>query len=143
MRSTLDRLRHTLLYELIAIITVTPLAALATGRELFAVTTLSIVFSLLAMSWNYIYNWAFDHLLRYKQLPLMKTLKLRIIHVIGYEMGFLIMGVPLIAYLLEMGFWQALVTNVGFILFFITYAFVYNWLYDIVFPIPETAEPNA
>ena len=97
--------------------------------------------SILAVTWNYLYNWAFDHVLLIKAKTLSKTLYHRIIHVIGYEAGFLIMGVPIIAYMLEMNLWQAFLTNIGFILFFLIYAFAYNWAYDVVFPVNQESSP--
>ena len=36
----------------------------------------------------------------------------------------------------EFGLLEALLLDLGFVLFYLVYAFIYNWSYDKVFPIP-------
>jgi uncharacterized membrane protein len=33
---------------------------------------------------------------------------------------------------------EALILDIGFAAFFIVYALIYNWVYDIVFPVPAS-----
>ncbi|WP_338053347.1 chlorhexidine efflux transporter [Pseudorhodobacter turbinis] len=37
------------------------------------------------------------------------------------------------------GLWQALVMDLAFVVFYLIYAFVYNWGYDQAFPLPKEA----
>ncbi len=54
MRTFPDRIRHTLLFEIIAIVFATIAGSLIVDRPLEEMGLLSVLFSLLAMSWNLI-----------------------------------------------------------------------------------------
>ncbi len=43
---------------------------------------------------------------------------------------------PFIAWYLRATLYQAFLMDFSFTLFYLIYAFVYNWVYDIVFPVP-------
>lgn len=64
-------------------------------------------------------------------------------HAVLFELVLLIAGIFLIAWWLEIGYIDALIMDIGFSVFFLCYAFAYNWLYDIVFPVPATATEQA
>ena len=53
-------------------------------------------------------------------------------------MGLLIAILPLTAWYLGISVWDALVLDIGFMLFYLVYGYLYHWLYDVVFP-PNTA----
>lgn len=135
MRSTLDRIRHTLLFEIIALIIATPVVYWITDKSLLSVGSLSLVLSALAMSWNYLYNWGLDHMEQRLQWARPRKLSTRIWHALGFEAVLLLVGIFIIAYWLDMTLWAALLLDIGFALFFLIYALVYNWGYDQVFPI--------
>lgn len=42
------------------------------------------------------------------------------------------MGVPLIAWWLSVSLWQAFLLDIGVLLFFLPYTYVYHWGYDVV-----------
>lgn len=139
MRTQSDRLRHTLMFEIIGLLTCTPLAAWLLDRELLMIGTMSLAISLTAMVCNYIFNLAFDHvLLRLGRSLRHRPPKLRALHAVLFETFLLLFTVPMVAWWLDMGIWQAFVTDLGFVFFFLVYAYVFNWAYDRVFPIPET-----
>ncbi len=143
MRTLSDRIRHTLLFELFALIISAPLAAWLTGHEVGHIGALAIILSVLAMSWNLLYNWLFDLLeRRYAGNP-QRRLSTRIYHAIGFEAGLLPPGLLLVAWWLNIGLWEAFLLDAGFMLFFLGYAFVFNWLYDRAFPLPAADTPPA
>ena len=41
-------------------------------------------------------------------------------------------GVPLIAWWLNVSLWQAFLLDIGVLLFFLPYTYVYHWAYDVV-----------
>ena len=45
----------------------------------------------------------------------------------------------MIAVYLDIGLWQALVMDLAFVVFYLVYAFGFNWGYDQLFPLPEGA----
>ena len=50
---------------------------------------------------------------------------------------------PFIAWYLGISLWQAFVMDVAFALFYLVYAFVFNWAYDRLFPLPEWQTEKA
>ena len=58
----------------------------------------------------------------------------RVLHAVLFEGGLLVLLAPFIAWYLGVGLWHALVMDVSFALFYMGYAFVFNWAYDTVFP---------
>lgn len=137
MRSTADRIRHTLLFEGIAVLAVVAFSLAFLEFAPGAIASLTIAMSLLAMAWNYLYNLGFDlWLLKSRGHAGERSLSLRVGHAVGFESGMLLLGVPLVAWWLGIGLWQALLMDIGFAVFFLVYALVFNWAYDRVFPLP-------
>jgi len=137
MRTSADRIRHTLLFELIGLAACAPLASWILGKGILQVGTLSIVLSLAAMLLNYLFNLLFDMaLIRLGRPVHIRTIRMRVLHAILFETSLLFLTVPVVAWWLDMSLWIAFLTDIGFALFFLLYAFVYNWAYDVVFPIP-------
>lgn len=54
-----ERLLHTKLFEIIALVILTLFAVFFNGEETAAMTGLAIALSLIAMGWNYLYNLLF------------------------------------------------------------------------------------
>lgn len=136
MRSFGDRVRHTLIFEAIALLIVAFGGGLITGESPEIMGALSLMFSGLVVMWNFAYNWMFDHWdMKYRNAA-KRGVKLRLVHAVLFEAGLLIAGVFLIAWWLDVTLLQALLIDIGFALFFVAYAFVFNWVYDIAFPIP-------
>lgn len=88
------------------------------------------------MVWNYAYNLGFDHALLRLRKSVRKTIPMRILHAALFEAGLLLLLVPFIAGYLNVSIWQALIMDVALAGFYLFYAFVFNWGYDVIFPIP-------
>lgn len=129
-RSVKERIFHGVLFETLAIGIATPLAAWLTGESLRDMGVLSAVISLMALCWNMSFNWLFDALQRRYQFE--RGIGMRIIHACAFEIGLIIMAVPFIAWWINASLWQALVIDIGLILFFLPYTFFFNLLYDKV-----------
>ncbi|GGO52761.1 Uncharacterized membrane protein [Roseovarius pacificus] len=139
MRTTGDRIRHALSFEIIGILLVVPLAATGFGVHLHDVGVVAIAAATLATLWNYIYNLGFDRLMIRWMGTVHKTLPVRVLHAVLFETGLLMVTLPFIAWYLGMGLWQALLMDIAFAVFYLVYAFVFNWSYDQVFPLPKEA----
>ncbi|MEW5422503.1 PACE efflux transporter [Amorphus sp. 3PC139-8] len=143
MRSTLDRLRHVICFELIGLALVTPLGTYVFAMHAFDIGFVALVSSLVATAWNYLYNVGFDRLLWRLRGSTRKSVGLRVMHALLFEAGLIVILVPLFAWYLEIGLWRALVMDLGFAGFYVVYAFIFNWAYDWVFPIDyEALEAN-
>jgi len=140
MRSFWDRLRHTLLFNGIGLLVATPVAAWVMGTSMLQMGLLGIILTGYALLWTPLYNLLFD---RYEAQrggdPNRRSVALRALHAVGFEVGFLVPALPLIAWWLVISLWAALLLDIGFALFFLFYTFVFNWAYDQLFPVPEAA----
>lgn len=135
MRTVKDRIRHTLAFQIIGLMIFTPLASLVFGFEMHLMGTIAIVASITATIWNYIYNLLFDHALSRIRENVDKTLSLRVLHAFLFEVGLLCLLLPFIAWYLNMTLWEAFKMDIVMATFYLVYAFIYNLVYDKVYPI--------
>ncbi len=140
MRSTRDRIRHAISFELIALLIVTPAGALLFGKPISDIGVIAVGGATIATGWNYLYNLGFDHLMRRLTGSTQKSTAIRVGHAILFELGLLVVLLPFVAWYLQISLWDALIMDVAFALFYVVYAFVFNWGYDRVFPLPEWQE---
>ncbi|MGV8938993.1 MAG: PACE efflux transporter [Allorhizobium sp.] len=144
MRSTRDRIRHALSFELIGLALVIPLGAWIFDLPFSSIGVVSIATATVATGWNYLYNLGFDHLLRWWRGDTAKTVPLRVVHALVFEIGLLAALTPIIAVYLSISLLAALVMDGAFSLFYLVYAFAFNWLYDVVFPVQtRQVEPGG
>lgn len=141
MRSTSDRIRHAISFEILALLLVTPLGAWVFSLPITDIGVVSVASATIAMLWNYVYNLGFDHAMQRIAGTTYKTVPIRVLHAVLFEAGILIVLAPFIAWYLGVGLWHAIVMDVSFSLFYLVYAFVFNWSYDRLFPIPEWQQP--
>ncbi|MBP6707036.1 MAG: PACE efflux transporter, partial [Achromobacter sp.] len=98
------------------------------GKSLFEMGVLTAVIAWIALVWNMIYNAGFDRL--ENRYGLTRNLRLRVIHAFGFELGLILIVIPLAAWWLEITLWQAFVLDIALVLFYLPYAFFYNLAYD-------------
>ncbi len=138
MRNTRDRIRHAVLFELVALVVVTPLGGLVFDVPLRDFGVVALVSTTIAMLWNYVFNLGFDHAMLRRFNDVRKTVPVRIVHAVLFEAGLLCLLVPFIAWYLDVSLWHAFVMDVALAGFYLVYAFAFNWCYDIVFPVPAS-----
>lgn len=136
MRTVIDRIRHAISFEIIGLILVTPLGALTFGKPMDDIGVVAFVSATIATAWNYVYNLAFDHMMLRACGDVRKTPALRVFHAVLFEAGLLVVLMPFIAWYLGVSLAHAFVMDASFALFYVVYAFVFNWAYDIIFPVP-------
>ncbi|UJW84171.1 PACE efflux transporter [Devosia sp. SL43] len=140
MRTTRDRIRHAISFEIIGLLLVTPLGALAFGMPLHDIGVVVLGSATIATAWNYLYNLLFDRFMAWRFGSTRKTVVVRVVHALLFEGGLLVALAPFIAWYLGVDLWHALIMDISFALFYLGYAFVFNWVYDVVFPVPTAAE---
>lgn len=143
MQGPQRKIFHATLYELIAIVAVTLAMRWFFDKGMSEGGGLAVSTSLVALVWNMVFNTLFETWER-RQASRERPLQRRMAHAVGFEGGLVVMTVPLIAWWLEMDWWQALLTDLGLVVFFLFYTFVFNWLFDHVFGLPDLArtEPH-
>ncbi len=139
MRGTLDRIRHTVGFELIGLLIFAPLGSWVFGYALHQMGVIAAVASLIAAIWNYVYNLMFDKTMVRLTGSVRKSPAVRVCHALLFELGLLIVFLPSVAWYLKISLLDALLMDLAVAGFYVVYAFVYNWAYDIVFPVPGRA----
>lgn len=137
MRSVSDRIRHALLFEILGICLLLPLGTAFLGLDTHEMGVIGVGSAIIATLWNYIYNLMFDRIkLRMTGTAVKTTVSVRVLHALLFEGGLIILILPPMALYLGISLYEALLLDAAIVVFYLVYAFVYNWIYDRVFPIP-------
>ena len=99
---------------------------------------LAIFASLFAVSWNFAYNAMFERW-ESKRLVRGRNLGRRVLHAVGFELGFLVVLMPAAAWWLDISYLHSFSLNLGLNIFFFVYTFAFTWCFDRVFGLPESA----
>lgn len=136
MRTTWDRVRHTVGFEVIGLLMFAPLGSLVFGYSLHDMGIIAAVASLIAAVWNYVYNVLFDKSMVRLTGSVRKSTVIRVLHALLFELGLLVVFLPMVAWYLDISVLEALIMDIAVAGFYVVYAFFYNWAYDAIFPVP-------
>jgi len=126
------------LNELLAITCITVGLMVFTGQAPAHSSVAALMSSAIAITWNFLYNLIFEAW-ESRQITRGRNLARRVIHTLGYQGILLLIGVPLYAWWLDVSLIKAFMLNIGFVVFFLFYSFLYNWAFDTVFGLPTSA----
>ena len=97
--------------------------------EMFQFGTLALILALCAMACNMLYNHVFEWFeTRYGWI---RTIPVRVGHTLGFELSFMAVALPITAWWLDVSIVKAFMLDMVFSMFFMLYAFCFNWIYDI------------
>ena len=125
-----ERFFHAVLFEVFALLLCAPLLSWLLGVSFAHAGVLTLMISLVAMSWNMIFNTLIDYWER--RWHWQRTWPVRVLHALLFEAGLVLVVVPLAAWWLAISLVAAFVLDIGLALFFLPYSLVYNWCYDKV-----------
>ena len=135
MRTHRDRIRHAVGFEIIALILSIPIMSFFFSFDIKDIGGIAIVGSIMATIWNYGFNIVFDKgMVRFKRSTF-KTPAIRVLHVLLFESGLLMLYLPMVAWYLGISLWQAFIMDASLVGFYLFYNLSYNWAYDKIFPI--------
>ena len=140
MQGLRRRIVFVTLYELIAIAATSAGLAAFSDSGLQRAGVAAVVSSAVAVVWNVVFNTLFERW-EARQSVRGRSLARRAAHAIGFEGGLVVTLVPFFAWWLDITLWQAFVLDLGLLLFFLVYTFVFNWVFDRVFGLPASALP--
>nr|WP_314262907.1 multidrug/biocide efflux PACE transporter [uncultured Moellerella sp.] len=127
-KSMSERILHAVSFEVIAIAITAPIGAWILGRSIFEMGSVAIVLSTIAMLLNVIYNMLFDRYWPLSKGP--RTIGVRVTHAIGFELSFILIGLPVVAIMLNITLWNAFMLELGFFVFFLFYTYAFNLAFD-------------
>ncbi|WP_428772491.1 PACE efflux transporter [Vibrio sp.] len=134
MRTTSDRIRHAIGFEVIGLILLV-FGLNQLGFDMGHVGAVGVFFSVVATVWNFYYTKWFDSVMPKLFKTTVKTSLHRVLQSIGFEAGLLILTIPVLAWVLNVGLWQAFLLDLGMVIFYLVYSYFYNWAYDSIYPV--------
>ena len=140
MQGIRRRIVFVTLYELIAIVATSAGLAALSDNGLQRAGVAAVVSSAVAVVWNVVFNTLFERW-EARQSVRGRSVARRVAHAIGFEGGLVVTLVPFFAWWLDISLWQAFVLDLGLLLFFLVYTFVFNWVFDRAFGLPASALP--
>ncbi|MGO4396024.1 PACE efflux transporter [Variovorax sp. M-6] len=142
MQGLKRRVVYISLYEGIAIVVASAGLALMSGQGLGHSGVLAVIASVIAVLWNLTFNALFERW-ESRQAVRGRSVRRRVAHAIGFEGGLVAFLVPIFAWWLDVSLWEALVMDLGLVVFFLVYTFVFNWAFDAIFGLPASAAGAA
>ena len=139
MRTTADRIRHAVSFEIIALVLITPLTAWAFDLEMVDTGVVGAGSAVIATVWTYLYNLGFDHALKRLTGSVAKSIATRLVHAVAFEVGLIAIMMPPIAWYLGVSLWQAFLLDASVTVSYVIYSFCFNLAYDRLLPVPEAA----
>ncbi|AGF72561.1 PACE efflux transporter [Corynebacterium halotolerans] len=144
MSPILRRVIYVATYEIIAILFVTT-ALVVLGFGGGSSGLIAVVSSAVAIVWNFVWNTIFEAWER-RQSSQKRTLGRRIVHSLGFEGGLVVFLVPILAWILQVSLVEAFLLEIGLLIFFLLYTFVFAWVFDLVLPprhnVVHSSEPH-
>ncbi|QFU21827.1 PACE efflux transporter [Shewanella eurypsychrophilus] len=128
--TTKQRIIHTILFEVFALILVVPLVIMITGKETGELFTVAVGLSFYAVIWNYFYNIWFDN--RFGSNRSERSFLTRIGHALGFEGGIILVTLPVISWFMGISLFSAFLLELAFLVLFFFYAIGFNYVYDLV-----------
>jgi uncharacterized membrane protein len=106
------------------------LASFVSDKHATTLGGLAIALSLTAVAWNYFFNIWFDGV--YGLDKHNRTLKVRIIHSLAFEIGIILVSTPMIMWSLDITLIEAFIIDLMAMGVFFVFTIVFNWCYDTV-----------
>ncbi|WDE13942.1 PACE efflux transporter [Thalassomonas haliotis] len=125
-----ERIFHMVLFEALALLLLTLAAIYMTGKAALSMGGLAVGLSLIAMVWSYLYNLGYDHYFGADRSR--RKIAERILHGLAFELGMVILSFPVIMYVTQLDLLSVFLMDMGVVLFFLVYAVLFNWAYDII-----------
>ncbi|WP_077925242.1 PACE efflux transporter [Wohlfahrtiimonas larvae] len=129
-RSVKERIFHAFTFEFFAIIFTMLIGVFILNKPISSMGILSVLISVTALLLNIVFNWLFDRIFPFVNGD--RPVKIRMLHAIGFESTLVIFTVPMIAFFLKVSLVEAFMIEIGFLIFFLFYTYIYNWCYDKV-----------
>lgn len=133
LSATMRRITYVAVFEAIAIPLSTILLVLMNKGSSEGSFTVAVAISLVAVTWNFIYNSGFEAMERRFRMT-KRGFWLRVAHSIGFEGGLVLFTVPLLMVWYKVGLVQAFLMEAVILVFFLFYTFFFTLAFDHIVP---------
>ena len=124
------RLIHAISYEVILLVIIAIALSFIFSMPLEVTGVLGVIMAVISVIWNMIFNHYFEKIEFKYQLE--RTIPVRIMHAIGFEGGLMLATIPIIAYMMNMSFIEALILDFALTMCILVYTFIFQWCYDTI-----------
>ena len=132
------RVVYALLFEGIGLAVSTAGLMVLSGTDALTASTASLGTMTIALIYNYAFNWAFETWER-RQPIRGRPWRMRLIHGALFEFGLVVLMVPFLAWWMQIGLIEALVYDIGLVVFFAVYTLGFTLAFDKIFGLPQSA----
>lgn len=141
LRDTRERVAQTLWFEGIGLLLVAPLYAWATESRPAESFAMVAAVSVAVMFWAAFYNTLFDVVERRAtgRLASDRPHALRTLHAVGLEISSVVVTTPVIWAMTDLGWWGALLADLGLAAAYTVYGYLFHWGYDRLRPVRRPA----
>ncbi|HBN30814.1 MAG TPA: hypothetical protein DD416_06210 [Rhodobacteraceae bacterium] len=139
MSPILRRILYTVLFEAFGIVIAGLGLAVLSGAAVFDTGIVAALSSLVAMTWNLIFNTLFEFW-ETRQTTKGRSFARRAAHALGFELGLTVLLAPLLAWWLDVTLLQAFLYDLTLVVFFVIYTFLFNLAFDKVFGLTASAK---
>lgn len=122
------RIVHAFSYEVILLSIIAVALSFIFNMPLEVTGGLGVAMAITSVFWNMLFNHFFEKFEARHQLK--RSIKVRILHAIGFEGGLMLATIPMVAYALKMSLWQAVVLDFSMTLCILVYTFIFQCCYD-------------
>ncbi|MGY6216649.1 PACE efflux transporter [Methylolobus aquaticus] len=136
LRTLRERIRQGIAYELVGCLIMTPAFAYLSHEAIPSTATLLLLLAMIALVWNGLLGAALDGLearLAGRSAD-RRPMGLRVLHAALLEAGVMVVSLPALLWWTDLSAWQALSADLGLSVAYAGYAFVFNQVYDKLFP---------
>lgn len=125
------RLINVVIFEAVAIFIITPLFSFIFNKPLESIGLTAILTSIIAMFINYIFNLFFDKRSCSWYCSSLAHPKYKLlIRTILFQVVILSFFIPFVMFILDFSFYQSVIYNTSGSLFFMTYFYIYNFIFE-------------
>ncbi len=141
MSPVVRRILYVSTYEGFAILFSSLIFALL-GHDGVSAGSAAVLCSAVAVGWNFVFTTVFERWEARNPVKGRSTLR-RITHAILFEGGLAVVLTPVLALVLGMTIAEAFVTNLGLLVYFLVYTYLFNWGFDLLFGLPASAQARS
>ncbi|MCL6706370.1 PACE efflux transporter [Pseudomonas sp. R2.Fl] len=140
MPPILRRIVYVTAYEGLAIL-FSALIFVVLGHEEGSAGIAAVVASAVAVAWNFVFTTLFEWW--EKRNPVKgRSATRRMAHAVLFEGGLAVVLTPVLALTLGVPLLEAFITNLGLLVYFLVYTYLFNLAFDTLFGLPESARPK-
>lgn len=140
IRTSRERLLQAAGYEIGSFLVAAPVCVWLTGTSTETSALLVLVLTLATMLWAPLFNTVFDRLdwrLR-GRVASERSKKMRLFHAFALEASDMVISVPILMMLGGLNLTQALIADIGLLVVYMVYTYVYHLLFDWARPVRQT-----